>query len=238
MRPRQERCQQSPSRLFCPPGDRGGFRLLPPVCFICTLELEKRRTAMTDTAKVLRSVAFTFTALFGLLGGMFVAGAAFDDPGGWPAVAMTALCVLPLIALSVFALRRPAAAGPVFVGATALICSVHPGRLRPRHHPTRRLGARRRDRRLRDRCGAGVPRPAPRRARRPADGGCRAGSARGHGDRRGPTCDRRRSGPGPGAMLGGSSGVVILPILVVGLLFLLAGSLGHESLRPGSAHAS
>jgi hypothetical protein len=39
-------------------------------------------------------------------------------------------------------------------------------------------------------------------------------------------------------MLGGSSGVVILPILVVGLLFLLAGSLGHESLRPGSAHAS
>lgn len=32
---------------------------------------------------------------------------------------MTAAWALPLIALSVFALRRPAAAGPVFVGATA-----------------------------------------------------------------------------------------------------------------------
>jgi len=31
--------------------------------------------------------------------------------------------------------------------------------------------------------------------------------------------------------------VVILPILVVGLLFLLAGALGHESLRSGSVHA-
>jgi hypothetical protein len=72
---------------------------------------------MTDTAKVLRSVASTLTALFGLLGGMFVAGAAFDDPGGRPDVATTALCVLPLIALSVFAsaVRRrlaPCSLGP------------------------------------------------------------------------------------------------------------------------------
>jgi hypothetical protein len=35
-------------------------------------------------------------------------------------------------------------------------------------------------------------------------------------------------------MLGGSSGVVGLPLLVVALLFLVAGSLGHESLRPSA----
>jgi hypothetical protein len=28
-----------------------------------------------------------------------------------------------------------------------------------------------------------------------------------------------------------------MPIIMVGLLFLLAGSLGHEPLRSGSAHA-
>ena len=76
---------------------------------------------MRRLAKVLRYVGFMLMALFGLLGGMFAAGAAFDGPGGWRAVAMTALWVLPLIALSVFALRRPAAAGPVFVGATVLV---------------------------------------------------------------------------------------------------------------------
>lgn len=39
-------------------------------------------------------------------------------------------------------------------------------------------------------------------------------------------------------LFGGSSDVVVMPIMVVGLLFLLAGSLGHEPLRSVSAHAS
>ena len=45
---------------------------------------------MTRTAKVLRYVAFTFMALLGLGGGMFVAGETFVDPGGWAAVALSA----------------------------------------------------------------------------------------------------------------------------------------------------
>jgi hypothetical protein len=36
-------------------------------------------------------------------------------------------------------------------------------------------------------------------------------------------------GLGPGATLGGSSGVVVLPLLVIGGLFLLAGSLEHRN---------
>lgn len=62
---------------------------------------------MTGMPKVLRYVAFTLMALFGLLGGLFVAGSALDDPGGWQAVAMTALWVLPLVALAV-SLTSPA----------------------------------------------------------------------------------------------------------------------------------
>jgi hypothetical protein len=70
-----------------------------------------------------------------------MAGDALAEPGGWPAVAMTASWALPLTAMRIFALRRAAAAGPVFVGTTALVV-LHFDRLRlstnsktePRHH--------------------------------------------------------------------------------------------------------
>ena len=51
--------------------------------------------------------------------------------GGWRAVAITASWALPLVALSAFALRRPAAAGPVFVSTNALVV-LHPDRFRLR----------------------------------------------------------------------------------------------------------
>ena len=73
------------------------------------------------SSRTLKYVAFTLMALFGLLGGMFVAGYAFEDPGGWAAVAMTAAWVVPLAALAVFALLRPEAAAPVFVGVTVVV---------------------------------------------------------------------------------------------------------------------
>ena len=50
-----------------------------------------------------------------------MAGDALADPGGWRAVAMTASWALPLTVMRIFALRRAAAAGPVFVGTTALV---------------------------------------------------------------------------------------------------------------------
>ena len=174
---------------------------------------------MTGMAKVLRYVAFTLMAIIGLLGGMFVAGETFADPGGWSAVAMTASWALPLVALSVFALRRPASAGPVFIAATALVVLFT----------------------LADSAFSIIPRntgpvavvvvftigvaPAFLGLRRAELGGllmvvaglAQLAATRGH--------------------LGGSSGVVALLVLMVGLLFLLAGALGHESLRSGSAHA-
>jgi hypothetical protein len=193
---------------------------------------------MAPAAKVLRYGAFTLMTLFGLLGGLFVAGYAFDDPGGWPAVAMTALWVVPLVALSVFAVRSPAAAGPVFVGATAVavLFTLADSALgiipRDDWGPVAAiavfaiavalafLG-------LHRAVLAGLLLVAIGLAQLAATVMGVAIHVSGDGE-----------GPGPGAMLGGSSGVVILPILLVGLLFLFAGSLDHESGRSGSVHAS
>jgi len=183
---------------------------------------------MTRTAKVLRYVAFTLMALFGLFGGMFVAGEAFLDPGGWQAVAMTAAWALPFIALSVFALRRPAAAGPVFVGATALVVlftladsafGIIP---RDSWGPVAAVVV--------FAIGVALAFLGLHRAELAGLLMVVAGLAQ-----LAATVIGR--GSEPGAMFGGSSGVVVLPILLVGLFFLLAGALGHESLRSGSAHA-
>jgi hypothetical protein len=73
------------------------------------------------SSKVLKYVAFALMAVFALVGGAFVIGETFSDPGGWAAVGVSALWVVPLVGLSVFALLRPEAAGPVFVGVTALV---------------------------------------------------------------------------------------------------------------------
>ncbi|MGZ4438206.1 MAG: hypothetical protein ACXVWU_13245 [Nocardioides sp.] len=189
---------------------------------------------MSGLAKVLRYVAFGAMALFGLLGTMFVAGYAFDDPGGWAALGMTALWVVPMLALCAFAWRRPERAGPVLVGVSAAVLAFG----------------------LVDALFAVVPRDAWG----PVTGisvfalgvalaflGLRrallAGTVMvvvaltqaatvvlGHAAREG------GDGPGLGAMLGGSSGVVVMPILLVGLLFLVAGALDHEGLHTPTAH--
>src|ERR1035437_2121318 len=84
---------------------------------------------MRRLAKVLRYVGFMLMALFGLLGGMFAAGAAFDGPGGWRDDGLVGasphraerLRSPPSCGRWPSTLRRPAAAGPVFVGATVLV---------------------------------------------------------------------------------------------------------------------
>lgn len=188
---------------------------------------------MTGFASVLRYVAFTLMALFGLLGGLFVAGYAFEDPGGWAAVGMTALWGVPLAAMSILALVRPAAAAPVFIAATALVAVFT----------------------LADSAFGIVPRddvgPVAAIAmfalivalaflglRRPGLAGLLmivAALSQLAATVVGIAVHDGGEGPGMGAMLGGSSGVVVLPALVVGALFLIAGEISHESLRPGGA---
>ena len=184
---------------------------------------------MTGAAKGLRYTAFGLMVLFGLLGGLFVAGYAFEDPGGWTAVLMTAGWVLPMLALIVYALVRKQAAGPVVVAVTVLVglgsvvdslFTVVP---RDDWGPVLAVTV----------FSLGVALAFLGLFRTRLAGLLMVALALVqllatallylvHGD--------LFSGDGPGimALLGGSSGVVVLPLLVIGVLFLTADSLTRE----------
>ena len=190
---------------------------------------------MAGFASVLRYVAFTLMALFGLLGGLFVAGYAFEDPGGWAAVGMTALWVVPMVALCVFALRRPAAAGTVLVGVTATVAAFtlldSVVGLVPRDDlgPVAAivvfaLGVVLAFLGLHQAGLAGLLMVAISLAQLAATMLVLVGAG-GPGE-----------GPGTGAMLTTSSGVVVVPLLVVGALFLVAAAMAHESPLPRRTH--
>lgn len=72
-------------------------------------------------ARVLRIVAVGLVALVGTLAGLFIAGETFADPGGWEAVVLTAAWALPLIALSVLALVWPGRGSKVLPVVLALV---------------------------------------------------------------------------------------------------------------------
>lgn len=181
---------------------------------------------MARMPRILRYGAFAAMVLFGLLGAAFVAGETFDDPGGWAAVGMTAAWLLPLACLSALAVRRPAAAGPVFVVITALasLFTVADSALdivpRDELGPVAAivmfaLGVSLAFLGLRRPLLAGFLMVVGGLAQLAAN--LIVVAVRATGD-----------APGPGSVLGGSSGVVIVPLLVVGLMFVLAGWLGGE----------
>jgi hypothetical protein len=162
------------------------------------------------------------------------------DPGGWTAVWVSALWVVPLVALSVFALLRPESAGTVFVGVTGVVAlftlTDSLVGLIPRDDwgPVAAivvfaLGVALGFLGLRRSLLAGtlmVGLAVTQLLASLAGVAIRAG-----GD-----------GTGPGASLGGSSGVVVLPILLIGALYVEAGRLDGEQLhwhwpkRPHPAH--
>lgn len=178
--------------------------------------------------KILTYLAFTLMALFGLLGGAFVIGEVFTDPGGWTAFWLSALWVVPLVALSVLALLRPEAAAQVFVpltGAVALFTVLDSlAGIIPRDDwgPVAAivvfaLGVALAFLGLRRALLAGTLMVVAAVTQLVAT---MAGIAVHAGD-----------GPGPGAGLGGSSGVVVLPLLVIGALFVEAGRLDGDQLH-------
>ena len=188
---------------------------------------------MSGVAKVLRYAAFTLMTLFGLVGGLFVAGYAFEDLGGWTAAGLTALWVVPLVGLSVFAVLRPEPAARVLVWVTAAVAVST----------------------LADSAFGVVPRDAwgPVAAvtvfalgvalaflglRRAGLAGLLmivTGLAQLLATVVAVAVHEADEGPGMRALLGTSSGVVVMPLLLIGALFLLSGLLEHEPLRPGHA---
>ena len=173
------------------------------------------------SGKALRYTAFSWMALIGLFGGLFVIGETFDDPGGWQAVAMVASWLVPLVSLACFALQRPAAATPVLVVATALVALFTLGDATVGIVP-------------RDSWGPvaaiavfavavvlaflGLHRPSRAGVLLVALGAAQLAAV---------VLERAGSGE-PRLSLGGSSGVVV-PVLLGGLLFLIAGRASHTT---------
>ena len=71
--------------------------------------------------KVFRMLAVGVTALFGLVGALFVAGEVVTDPGGWKGIALVASWGVPMAALALLALLRPDAASRVLPWALAVV---------------------------------------------------------------------------------------------------------------------
>jgi hypothetical protein len=83
--------------------------LLLPVLVVVALAVILARRNVASRARVLKRSAFVLMALFTFVVTMFVAGEAFDDPGGWEAVGLVAGWVLPIVGLALLAWYRPEA---------------------------------------------------------------------------------------------------------------------------------
>lgn len=171
---------------------------------------------MRNLARVLRIVGLVLTSLFAAFGILFAAGYAFEDTGGWQGVALFACMVVPLAVLTWLARSHPAAGLRwVLVGAVLLLvwavlelffdlveAPVLPMAALVLSVPAAVLG-------LRD-------------ARRGAEllllivaAPVVSILARVLGEREGPPL---------GAALGGSTGVVVLPLLLFAGIFLVAAA--------------
>jgi hypothetical protein len=78
---------------------------------------------MTSASKVLRYVAFGLMVFFAVFGSAFIIGETLMDPGGFAAVLLSASWFVPMVALAVYALRRPETATTLLTVVTALVAS-------------------------------------------------------------------------------------------------------------------
>jgi hypothetical protein len=185
---------------------------------------------MTSAPKVLRYVTFALMALFGVLGGLFIVGETMLDPGGIAGVLLSASWVVPTVAMAVYAVRRPETATKVLaviavLAALFVVVDAVAGIV-----PRNEIGP----------VGSivvfavavalgflGLYRPVPAGWLLLLVGGANLA---------GVVAKTIEPGDGAplGAALGGSSGAVAVPVLVIGALFLLAG---YWESRSDRAHA-
>jgi hypothetical protein len=187
-------------------------------------------SAMTGTAKILTYIAFTLMALFGVVGGLFVAGYAFEDLSTWAAIGSTAAWLVPTVVLCLLALTRYSAVPTVFVVLTGLVAAFtlvdsSVGLVdRDALGPVAAIGV-----------FALAVSLAVLGLRQASLAGLLlvvlglvqlAATSIGF-------LGEWEAGGGPrlGALLTTSSGVIVVPLLLVGALFLVAGGLAHQSMR-------
>jgi hypothetical protein len=173
-------------------------------------------------------VAFGWMLVVGVLGGLFVAAEAIDDPGGWAGVALVAAWLVPLAALAWLATRHPGPARPLFVWATVVVATFTlldaAFRLVPR--------------------GAGPVAAVTVFVLAVALGflGLHEPLLAGRlllvlgAAQLVASVFQRSGGGGHGLLVGGSSFAVVAPVLIGGLLFALAGRHEHHS-APASSSA-
>jgi hypothetical protein len=174
-------------------------------------------------SKVLRYVAFGLALLYGVLGGVFVIGETFADPGGAAAAGLVAAWLVPLGALVALVVLRPEPAATVLVWVTGgvVVLVLLAGTLLGPGAPAGPIGAVAVFALAMPLAFLGVH--APRLAGLLLVGAAAALvvaallAAAVHGHRTG---------------IGGSTAAVALPVLAIGGLFLLAGALDHRATGP------
>lgn len=101
---------------FIPADADLGLYLTPHVVRNCEIDEE-----VDMFARVLRVIAVTLVALFGIVAGLFMAGEAITDPGGWQALLLITAWAVPMVALSVMALLWPDLSARVLPVALAVV---------------------------------------------------------------------------------------------------------------------
>ncbi len=187
---------------------------------------------MTRGVKVLRNTGFVLIVLFGVVGALMVAGYAFQDLSLWAAIGSTAAWLVPMVVLSVVAMRSERVAPPTFVvltvvvGALTILASSFGWVGRDGRGPVAAIGIFA----LAVALGfLGLRRTALAGVLLVVLGLAQLAAAVVE------LANAGAEGPGPGLshILSSSSGVVVLPVVLVGLLYLAAGGMGHDTVRVG-----
>lgn len=179
------------------------------------------------TAKILTWTAFGLTMALAAAGILFIAGETLADPGGWTAAGMIAAWLLPMIGLVALVLWRPTVAGWVLAGLVVVVAALNLADwvLGPAFRQVGPIPAI-------SLFGVGIPLGVLglRRARLAGVLLLAASLLQYLTLAIALFAREGTEGPGPGALLGGSSGVLIVPFLVVGVLYFVAGTLAHQPL--------
>lgn len=179
---------------------------------------------------VIRSLAVGTVALVGLVGALFIAGESLGDPGGWQGLLLTIGWAAPMAALVLLATFRPALAARVLPWAVAavavLVLADAATGLLDRSGPTASIAV----------FVVAVPCGLLGRSRAAEAGLLVLGTAAVQVVATLAQYSQQRtdgSGPTLGAALASSTGVLVVPLLVLAALLLLVAELErHETHHP------
>jgi hypothetical protein len=72
-------------------------------------------------ARAIKRLGFGVSAVFSVLAGLFIAGEAFEEPGGIGAVSLVFAWLIPLVGLAGLAWFRPRLATPIMIGLSGAV---------------------------------------------------------------------------------------------------------------------